>query len=178
MNGSLRQVILDLAPVATETGRVYQPSIVAAVAADGHWNAWIEFVDSHSGEVLRTGIETHQTNEADLHHWASVLSDVYLRGAIERATVSREETDIHRRSAEQARQTAREESALDPFVLFELGEHVLRRELLLFKRSTLRDIILTHQLNPAGLNLAKLTKVQLATFIVTAIEAQVSRPRA
>ena len=156
---------------------MYQPSIVAAVAADGHWNAWIEFVDPHSGEVLRTGIETHQANEADLHHWASILSDVYLRGAIDRATVSRGETAIHRRSANQARRMGPEASALDPVALFEHGEHVLRRELLLFKRSTLRHLIVVHGLNPAGLDLAKLTKAQLATFIVAAIEAQASRPR-
>jgi hypothetical protein len=49
---------------------------------------------------------------------------------------------------------------------------VLRRELLLFKPATLRELILTHKLNPAGLDLAKFTKAQLVTFIVTAIEAQ------
>jgi hypothetical protein len=135
-------------------------------------------VDPYSGEVLRTGIETHQANEADLHHWASVLSDVYLCGAIDRATVSRGETAIHRQSATQARRTGVEPFALDPFRLFEHGEHVLRRELLLFKPSTLRELILTHGLNPAGLDLAALTKAQLATFIVTAIEAQASRSRA
>jgi hypothetical protein len=178
MNGSLREVILDLAPLTTKSGRVYRPSIVATVAADGHWNASLEFVDPYSGDVLRTGIETHQANEADLHHWASVLSDVYLRGAIDRATVSRAETAIHRQSAKQARRKGLDASALDPFRLFEHGEHVLRRELLLFRRSTLRDLILTHGLNRAGLDLAKLTKAQLATFIVTAIEAQASRPRA
>ena len=77
---------------------------------------------------MRTGIETHQANEADLHHWASVLSDVYLQGAIRRATVSRGETETHRRSANQARRTGLGVSALE---LFEHGEHV-RRELLLF----------------------------------------------
>ena len=178
MNGALREVILDLAAVATESGRVYQPIIVAAVAADGHWNAWIEFVDPDSGEVLRTGIETHQASEADLHHWASVLSDVYLQGAVGRATVSRGETALHRRSANQARLTGPGASAPDPFELFEYGEHVLRRELLLFNRATLRALIVTHELNPAGLDLANLTKAQLVTFIVTAIEAQASRPRA
>lgn len=173
--GALREVVLDLAPVATDSGRMYQPIIVAAVAADGHWNAWIEFVDPDSGDVLRTGIETHQANEADLRHWASVLSDVYLQGAVKRATVSRGETAIHRRSAHQARLTGLGGSAPDPFVLFGHGEHVLRRELLLFNRATLRGLILIHKLNPAGLCLAKFTKAQLVTFIVTAIEAQASR---
>lgn len=178
MNGSRREVVLDLAPVATENGRVYHPIVVAAAATDGHWNAWIEFVHPDSGDVLRTGIETHQANEADLHHWASVLSDVYLQGAVGRATVSRGETAIHRRSATQARFTGPGASTPDPFELFEHGEHVLRRELLLFDRATLRALIATHNLDPASLNLAKFTKAQLVTFIVTAIEAQTSRLRA
>lgn len=84
----MREVILDLGPLVADSGRMYRPSVVAATAPDGHWNAWIEFVDSDSGEVLRTGIETRQTTEADLHHWASVLSDVYLQGAVCRATQS------------------------------------------------------------------------------------------
>ena len=82
MDGSLREVVLDLAPVATESGRVYHPSIVAAVAADGHWNALV------------------------------------------------------------------------------------------------RGLILTHELNPARLDVAKFTRAQLVAFIVTAIEAQASPPRA
>ena len=176
MNRALREVIVDLAPVATESGRLYHPSVVAAVAADGHWNAWIEFVDPHSGDVLRTGSETHQASEADLHHWASVLSDVYLQGALRRATVARGETAIHRRSVNQARLTGPRASVPDPFELFEHGEHVLRRELLLFDRATLRALILAHNLDPAGLDVAKFTKAQLVTFIVTAIEAQARPP--
>jgi hypothetical protein len=49
-----------------------------------------------------------------------------------------------------------------------------RRELLLFKPATLRSLILTHELNPAGPDLATFTNTQLVTFIVTAIEAGAS----
>jgi hypothetical protein len=174
---SRREVVLDLAPVAAEkSGRLYNSSVVAVAAADGHWNAWIEFVDPVSGDVLRTGIETHQSTETDLHHWASVLSDVYLQGALGRASASPSETAIHRRVAGRASLAAgREASAPDPFELFGHGEHVLRRELQLFTRAVLRAIIITHDLNPAGLNLSRLTKAQLVAFIVTAVEAQHSR---
>ena len=67
-------------------------------------------------------------------------------------------------------------AAPDPFELFEHGEHVLRRELLLFDRARLRALIRTYKLDPAGLGLAKFTKAQLVTFIVTAIEAQARPP--
>ena len=163
---------------AEKTGRLYHSSVVAAAAADGHWNVWIEFVDPVSGDVLRTGIETHQTTEADLHHWASVLSDVYLQGALARAAESPRETGIHRRLAARAALSARQDGrALDPFELFAHGEHVLRRELQLFTRTVLRAIVITYGLNPAALDLSRFTKVQLVTFIVTAVEAQHGRRR-
>src|SRR5688572_17206200 len=99
MSESVHEIVLDLEPAVTaENGRLYRPSVVGKAAADGHWNAWLEFVDPGSQEVLRTGIETHQASEADLHHWARTLGDVYLRGALDRAVLSPSETVAHRRA--------------------------------------------------------------------------------
>jgi hypothetical protein len=178
MTESVREIVLDLEPAVTaENGRLYRASVVGTSAADGHWNAWLEFVEAESQEVLRTGIETHQASETDLHHWARTLSDVYLSGALDRAVPSRSETAAHRRAVKLAGGATRPEraGALDPFKLFALGEHVLQRELQLFKRAALRALITDHALNPAGLDLSKLTRAQLVTFIVTAIEVQRSR---
>ena len=66
-------------------------------------------------------------------------------------------------------------NALDPFELFALGEHVLRRELQLFRRATLLALIINHDLNPRALDLSTFTKAQLVAFIVTAIEARQAR---
>lgn len=180
MTESVHEIVLDLEPAVTaENGRRYRASVVGTSAADGHWNAWLEFVEPESQEVLRTGIETHQASETNLHHWARTLSDVYLRGAIDRAVPSRSETAAHRRAVKLASVATRPARAgdLDPFTLFALGEHVLQRELQLFTRAALRALITDHALNPARLDLSKFTKTQLVIFIVTAIEVQHSRPR-
>jgi hypothetical protein len=180
MTESVHEIVLDLQPALTaEDGRQYRATVIGTYAADGHWNAWLEFVQPESQHVLRTGIETHQKSETDLHHGAGTLSHVYLLGALGRAVPSQSETAAHRRAVKLSRMTPGPEGtgALDPLTLFALGEHVLRRELQLFTRAALRTLITNHALNPAGLDLSKLTKAQLVTFIVTAIEAQQSRPR-
>jgi hypothetical protein len=151
--------------------------VVARGAPDGHWNAWLEFVSPDLQEVLRTGIETHQATEADLHRWATTLSDVFLCGALDRARVSSAETTVHRCAVAQAAgaDTRTVVKAFDPFELFALGEHVLRRELQLFRRAMLLALIINHDLNPRALDLSRLTKGQLVAFIVAAIEARLGR---
>jgi hypothetical protein len=169
------ELILDLEPaVTTRDGRVYQATVVARGAGDGHWNAWLEFVAHASPDVLRTDIETHQASEADLHGWATTLSDVYLQGALDRAHVSSAETTAHRHAIEEAGQPAAPR-ALDPYAVFALGEHALRRELQLFRRARLLSLIIDCDLNPRGLDVSRFTKAQLVTFIVTAIEVRQSR---
>lgn len=147
---------------------LYRASVVGRPADDGHWNAWLEFVSPHSQDVRRTGIETHQATEAALHHWAQGLSDVYLRGALERALPSPAETAVHRRTVAAAGAQGRA-AACDLFELCALGEHVLRRELVLLRRTMLLALIINYDLNPRRLDLSRFTKAQLATFIATAI---------
>jgi hypothetical protein len=177
MPQSAYEIVLDLEPIVTaENGRLYRATVVARTATDGHWNAWLEFVDADSHEVLRTGIETHQATEADLHRWATTLGDVYLAGALDRARVSRSETGAHRRAVAASlawRQGVAD--TLDPFKLFALGEHVLCRELQLFGRATLLALIIKYDLNPRLLDLSKFTKAQLVAFIATTIEVRQAR---
>jgi hypothetical protein len=173
----VHEIVFDLEPpITSEGGRRYRPVVVGKAADDGHWSALLEFVATDSPDVLRTDIETRQASEADLHRWASTLSDVYLQGALERAVVSPEESAAHRRVLRQIRTTIlAAAAAFDPFEYFTLGEHVLRRELQPFTPAVLRAIIINWGLNPAGFDLSKFTKAQLVTFIVTAVEAQYGR---
>ena len=174
----LHELVLDLEPpVTTDDGRLYRATVVAKAAPDGHWNAWLEFVGHGSQDVLRTAIETHQANEADLNGWSTTLSDVYLRGALERAQISRPETYLHRQATEiAAAPTARRAAkALDAFDVSALEEHVLRRELRLFRRGTLRSLIGRHHLNPRRVDVSTFTKAQLVAFIVTAAEVRRAR---
>jgi hypothetical protein len=178
MGSTSHEFVLDLLPpVTTGDGRLYRATVVARAAEDGHWNGWLEFVAHGSQDVLATDIETHQASEGDLHHWASTLSNVYLRGAVDRARVSKPETTAHHRAVDVAAMPAAHAAtnALDPFELFALGEHVLRRELQLFRRATLLSLIIRHDLNPRALDVSTFTKAQLIAFIVTAIEVCRSR---
>ena len=178
MSLSAHELVLDLEPaVTTDSGLRYHATVVARAAEDGHWNAWLEFVDSTSQNVRRTGIETHQATEAALRHWATTLGDVYLGGALDRALVSRSETMAHYEAIAQAAAGGLRGSAnaVDPFELYAIGEHVLRRELLLFKRATLLALINNYDLNPRALDLSRFTKTQMITFIVTAVEVRQSR---
>jgi hypothetical protein len=174
MADPVHEIVFDLEPpVTAESGRRYRPVVVGTPAADGHWSAWLEFAAADSPEILRTGIETHQASEADLHRWAATLSDVYLKGALKRAVVSPQESAAHRRVLGQVQASIRgAAAAFDPFEFFALGEHVLRRELQQFTGAVLRAIVINWALNPPGFDLSKFTKAQLVTFIVTAVEAQ------
>jgi hypothetical protein len=178
MTPSAHELVLDLEPVVTaENGLLYRVTVVARAAPDGHWNAWLEFVSSDSHDVLQTAIETHQATEADVHHWATTLGDVYLRGALDRSLISSAETAAHRQAV--ARASGAEgrgvANAFDPFELLGLGEHVLRRELQLLRRATLLALIINHDLNSRALDLSKFTKAQLVAFIVTAVEVREAR---
>ena len=171
----VHELVFDLRPpVKTDDGRLYDVTVVARRGPDGHWNAWLEFVAHGSQDVLGTGIETHQSTEADLQGWSTTLSDVYLCGALERARVSRLQTDAHRRALDVAAKGKPRSGmkALDLSDLFARGEHVLWRELPLLRRAALLSLIVAYHLNPKRLDLSRFTKAQLVAFIVTAMEVR------
>jgi hypothetical protein len=178
MTSAAHEFIIDLEPaISTPERQRYHASVVARAASDGHWNAWLEFVADGTENVLRTDIETHQATDAHLHRWAATLTDVYLQGALGRAQLSPSDTLAHRWALATAAVPGQSgvATAFDPFELFALGEHVLRRELQLFHRATLLALIINYDLNPRALNVSTFTKSQLIAFIVTAVEVRESR---
>ena len=60
--------------------------ILGAERSDGTWAGWIEFVPTDGSGRLSTRQETSQPNRDALAYWASGLEDVYLDGALARAT--------------------------------------------------------------------------------------------
>ena len=67
-------------------GQEYNVYVLGVGRADGTWVGWIEFVSIDGGWRLRTRQETSQPNRDALAYWATGLEDVYLDGAIGRAT--------------------------------------------------------------------------------------------
>jgi transitional endoplasmic reticulum ATPase len=73
--------------VFARDGSAYYARACGGKAGDGtqRWHAWIEFESVPRGPVIRTPRETTQPDRANTVRWASVLTPVYLEGALARA---------------------------------------------------------------------------------------------
>jgi hypothetical protein len=74
-----------LLPLTDPGGRAYDRAYVYAEAGPVTWAAWIEFVPTDEGAVLRTGRETTQSSLEAVAYWATGLQPTYLEGALGRA---------------------------------------------------------------------------------------------
>jgi hypothetical protein len=179
-NGVLMpEAIAELHYVLTDDGRQYFPMVVAEPIGE-QWEAWLEFVPTDDSAPLLTNTETHQRSREDVVRWATLLNDVYLQGAFRRAVSATASTV--RSSISVVHPPATLESTglfEDPFERYRLeGKEGVRALLQPLDRAELLLIIDQFRLNPARLSLVRLTKAQLVTFIVTAVEVQSSRGRA
>jgi hypothetical protein len=92
----MAEVLMRFAePLSTTEGTTYLAQACGAHAADGRWEAWIEFSPTDGGPVLRTARETTQPNRADAEYWATGLSGIYLEGALERALAPARSSPAH-----------------------------------------------------------------------------------
>jgi transitional endoplasmic reticulum ATPase len=73
--------------VFARDGSAYHARACGDHLGDGtrRWHGWIEFAPVLRGAVIRTPRETTQPDRANLARWASVLTPVYLEGALARA---------------------------------------------------------------------------------------------
>lgn len=169
----------DLHYVVTDDGRQYLPMVVAEPIGE-RWEAWLEFVPTDESAPLLTNTETHQPSREDVVRWATLLDDVYIQGAFRRAvsaTASAVRSSISAVHPPTAI-TSTKGSFENPFETYRLeGKQGLRAELEPLAREELALIIDQFRLNPAQFSLARLTKAQLITFIVTAVEVQASQGR-
>ena len=163
--------------VIDRSGREYYVNVAGETTADAQWEAWLEFVPLDDTDPLLTDTETTQHTRSAVAHWASTLSETYIQGAFDRATL-----DEARRIARTASLVYDEvplasAAVIDPFESIRLGQDVLRTQLLPLTRAELLTVISSHNLNPAGVSLVRLSTSQLITFIVTAAEAQILQGR-
>jgi hypothetical protein len=66
--------------------RGHRVLVLGVERPDGTWAGWLEFVPDGGRHRLRTAQETSQPNRDALLYWATGLEDVYLEGALGRAT--------------------------------------------------------------------------------------------
>jgi len=84
--GMVLQPIHDLeAVVVDDLGQCHRASVLGIPRDDGLWDGYIEF-RCEEGGVHVTPRETTQPDAGGLFSWASRLSEVYLEGALARAT--------------------------------------------------------------------------------------------
>ena len=113
---------------------------------------------------MRTQRETTQPNLADLEHWATGLTPVYLDGALRRARAD---------AVAPARAAGPDPgpigpvhgAVLDPFSVYRKGADLLRRQLGALSRDHLRAIIRAYHLEDADAADA-LTTAELIAVIV------------
>lgn len=138
-------------PIIGKNGVVYDAQACGALSEDDLWQGWIEFIPrTVDASPLRTTRETTQPNRTDLAYWATGLSEVYLQGALERATTppaSRPAppnfTPYFAEPAPTPRPVVTEppRAVLDPFVVYAQGEEILRQELEALDDVHLRNIL-------------------------------------
>jgi hypothetical protein len=178
-------------PLALTNGRIYTAQACGRQRDDGRWEAWLEFVPDDGSVVLRTERETTQRNLAEIEHWASTLTPVYLHGALERTltpppvaveqvelpSVYEEPAPTRAQIAPIARlDTDRAEALLDPFFVYAAhGEDYLVRQLAALTPPLLRAIIVKHDFaDPSSADLATLAAPGLIERIVGGVRGRLT----
>ena len=72
----------------------YRARVYGQQMADGRWSGSLVFVPVGGGRLIATERETTQSSLADLTHWATGLSEVYLEGALERGLALQPEAQL------------------------------------------------------------------------------------
>ena len=162
-------------PVIHRDGRQYRAHACGRERDNGQWEAWLEFEDVTSGEILRSQRETTQPNRTDAVYWATGLTPVYLEGALDR--ILHPQT---RRAPESARPpffdgpaphrraiVSNREPIFDPFSVYEKSPDLLAQELTALRAWHLRQIIRDFDLVDEGdVRLETLTEPELGSLIM------------
>jgi hypothetical protein len=168
-------------PVVASDGTSYEARACGAPMSGSTWEGWIEFVPLTGGQPVRSGRETTQPNRVDAEYWATGLTQVYLEGALRRALdapptvlVAPPQPSVFSGPAPRPAVTeATAESVLDPFVVYEKGEALLRRQLGALAAWHLMNIVTAYELSDepvAALN--RRSAQELIEMIVSAVRSE------
>jgi hypothetical protein len=184
----MSEVLMEYDLIVSETeGTQWKPRACGR-RGEGHmWEGWIEFVPLDRASVpVRSRRESTQPSRDSLVYWATGLTPVYLRGALERARFEPAPQRPLRRVAplfdgpapepEQAKSPLpmSPHAILDPFDVYAQGEDILIRQLDALDTARLRDIVRAYELLNAE-DAEKATRLDLATAIITAARVAASR---
>ena len=175
-------LIYPSSPFTLTDGRVYTAQACGRERQNGMWEGWVEFVPDDGSLVLRSERETTQPNLDALEYWATGLTPVYLKGALERTlTLSPavvEPSVIPSAYDEPARlevpvATPEPKPVLNPFSVYAKGEDLLRRQLAALSARHLRAIVVGYGLaDPADVDLDALPMAELIELIAGAVRGR------
>jgi hypothetical protein len=155
----MAEVLLEYSEIIVGAdGTRYRVRACGAENGGGHWQGWLEFLDTTRNATLRSGRETTQPNRNDAVYWATGLTPVYLEGALDRALrplpkpAPREPASIRfpgppEAPEDMAAEPPPSESILNPFSVYRKGEMLLRRQLGALSVWHLVNIIRAHDLS-------------------------------
>jgi hypothetical protein len=181
----MAEVLVDFASNVVSGSDTYHPRAIGCFADDGMWEGWLEFVPVGGGDPVIGPVESRQPEREHLIYWATGLSPVFLEGALRRAL---KPATVKVRVIEEPLSTAPAErivthtvvpsvpeAVLNPFDIGARSLDVLRQELTALNRARLTNIISAFDLNPGGEDIAWMSDPQLVTFVVTAVDAQLTQ---
>jgi hypothetical protein len=185
----MSEVLMEYDPIVSETDASRWKPRACGRRGVGHmWEGWIEFVPlDRASSPVRSRRESTQPSRESLIYWATGLTPVYLKGALERARFEPAPQPPVRRVAPLFDGPAPEaepagspplvpnpHAILDPFNVYAQGEDILIRQLDALDTARLRDIVRAYELLNAE-DAEKATRLDLATAIITAARVAASR---
>jgi hypothetical protein len=161
-------------PVIHRDGRQYRAQACGRERDNGQWEAWLEFENIQTGEILRSQRETTQPNQKDALYWATGLTPVYLEGALDRILNPppyREPEPVpppfFDGPAPPRGVVSDSEPILDPFSLYETNPERLAQQLTALHGRHLRQIIRHFNLvDERDVPLEALTELELSGLIM------------
>jgi len=177
--------VYNNAPLTLPEGPVYIAQACGRERDDSIWEGWLEFVPDDGSTVLRSQRETTQPNRAALQYWASGLTPIYLKGALERtltpplAAVEPPVISAVYDAPAPARVPVTAprdaEPVLDPFSVYAKGERLLRRQLAALSRRHLVAIIVGYELaDRSRVDLESLSAPELIELIADGVRWRLS----
>ena len=165
-------------PVTHRGGRQYIAQACGRERDNGQWEAWLEFEDVETGEIVRSERETTQPNKKDAVYWATGLTPVYLEGALDRILhpprvrppepVPPPHFDGPAPRARAKRpELSDRDPILNPFSVYEKNPDLLAQELTALRGRHLRQIIRDFDLvDERDVELEALTEPELGSLIL------------
>ncbi len=165
-------------PVTHRDGSQYRAQACGRERDNGQWEAWLEFEDVETGEVLRSQRETTQPNQKDTVYWATGLTPVYLEGALDRIlhplkVKEPEPVPPPHFDGPAPRMRAKvldlsdHAPVLNPFSVYDKNPDLLAQELTALRGRHLRQIIRAFELvDERDVELEALTEPELGSLIM------------